>query len=307
MNKKTRIFLTMTLIVISQILLAQPYRVTLRNETIQGTLLSNSTLSVYYPNGTLFESGIQSGNSIWLDADTWRFGTDNQYITTYKHKFWNSLSSPNAYLRIDDQIDRNKTEHAIFDTPTNATITINSNITGTDEKTWFEFRDPWWVENVGNQYQPNDFRSLEEMNIQSTHDVFLNMRVQPNWPYYSVHAPELVASTSGIYQFQSWGTVSGATLYDTNDPHRKNIKFTSSAVTINVNYTQVNTQSGTYTIPDKDRLIIPAGANIACNSGFKLAVDGKLEVRGTIDNPVTLTSSSNYWHGIYVNDGMSVV
>ena len=64
--------------------------------------------------------------------------------------------------------------------------------------------------------------------------------------------------------------------------------------------------TGTLTVPDGATLVIPAGTTIKANQGFDkyilVAQGGRIEARGTADNPIVFTANSDnasagFWGG----------
>lgn len=68
--------------------------------------------------------------------------------------------------------------------------------------------------------------------------------------------------------------------------------------------------TGTLTVPDGATLVIPAGTTIKANQGFDkyilVAQGGRIEARGTADNPIVFTANSDnasagFWGGLVIN------
>jgi hypothetical protein len=114
----------------------------------------------------------------------------------------------------------------------------------------------------------------------------------------------LYATANAIYEFSGW-TGTNVTFGDAASRETDVVFDSGTSLNVVANYNQVNNQAGTYTIPEGDVLILPEGATITCNPGFRLSVAGKLKALGTLDSPITLTSDSPTakWQGIYVEPG----
>ncbi len=263
------------------------------------------TLSVYNSNGTTAVStDIASGEyEVLTQYQNYQERTDNQIISTRMHHDWNDENLDCKIKNDFTASDPDQEEEAVFYPYSNVTFNLSSNVDNVED--WLELRDPWWVEDAGSVYQPNAFRTFSEMGISTTHKVFEDQEVLVTNQYYSIKAPQLVADENGIYEFSNLafsGATSSADPDHPSDSRYKGIEITSSIVNITATYTQVNTQSGSYGVPSDDKLVIPSGAEIECNSGFGLYIYGELEAIGTAESPIVLegTSSNSYWNGVHV-------
>lgn len=289
--------------------IAQTATVYLKNVDENGALL-NGTLSVFNAAGTQpVVENVTSGNSVFLTVGMeYQFRTDQQFLAGYQHHDWNSVA--NEYLlKHNETITGNTTVYARFYTYNTVSFNLNSNVPNVSD--WLEFKDPWWVENTSTNYQPDDFRTFSEMGISGSHGIFYNQSVISGSPYYAVKTPKLIASTGGIYEFQGWTITGASSQPDPAHPGEllyRGLVFNSSSVSITANYTQVNNQANTYTIPEDDEMVIPAGADIAFmgdpNQGFKLHVEGMLVNEG---DAVLSSSNSDYWDGISAGYNATII
>ena len=192
-------------------------------------------------------------------------------------------------------------------------VTISSNIDEIDT----EIRDPWWLD-PGTGGQPNSFH---DVTAGVPYEVFLNQGgPDPNNlipPYYSLRAaPRLMATESNIWKFSTWAAYDSNGNPDTNgdwaylaSPNNYDscaVVFKQEGVEVRARYVAKNTSAGDLVINPNEELVIPAGANITCNSGpgpgyrFRIIVKGNLTFEGTPDALATLKSDSpdELWGGI---------
>jgi len=252
--------------------------------------------------------------------------THEMNIDGLEHYSWNA--EQNHKLNWEDLI----VTESLFDngidaqyaTQSAATITSNFPID-------VQFQDPWYVSNPAetnprNWIQPDQLVQLDDqIGASSQVQIFLNQNIfgNPDKPIYRLYAPELVADAAAIYSFDGWTSGVNVTYWpdplNPSNPNYKAVVFTGANASIDVNYTAVNTQVGSYSVPQNQLLTIPANANISFKStdnpdnwgeyntalGFQLVVQGDL----VIEEGATLNADMGgtyRWGGIVAGSGSQI-
>ena len=216
--------------------------------------------------------------------------TDQRVLQGLVHNRWNSESD--YKLAVSFPVLSTWTEYdriAYFTSTDN--ITISTNL----PQASIEFWDPWYY-NEQTMTQPDCFRTISPGNF----SVFRNQNqnFESGKPIYHLKAPKVFSTTSTIYDFVRWespdpsvAVFNGSSAISTINRETQ-VVFKSSGATVTAVYRAVN-QLANYTlsIPPDEILTITAGANISFAEGFTFNVKGALTVAGTIEDPVTLSST----------------
>jgi hypothetical protein len=203
----------------------------------------------------------------------------------YRHHSWKENTSDYelnhdfaTYENTDEQI-------GYFKEPESVSITKQYG----DEA--IEIKDPWWKDPATNQrHNPPIYQTL----FGSSYNVFLNQNPDDG-PHYRLKVPHIgQVTTSNIYVFDHWSgsdvDFGGGATTTTNI--ETNVVFKTSNASVTANYVSANDIPGyTLTISSNESLSIPAGANIQFADGFKIMVEGTLEINGVVDAPVIFEST----------------
>ncbi len=156
-------------------------------------------------------------------------------------------------------------------------------------------RDPWHVGSNGSQ------SGEDWVDTDGTYSVFLNQEQtpqNPNAPIYSLRAPQLYATTEGIFEFHHWmGT---EVTFEESTSHQTKVVFHTDNAHVEPVYSVVPFDFQGLDIACE--LTIPAGAAYEMNTGFTFRIQdgGHLTIAGTPESPVMLKGS---WAGIDVEEG----
>jgi len=184
------------------------------------------------------------------------------------------------------------------------TISLDNNLSSTAAN--IDIKDPWFRDANGNQPGNVWIENVEQYNV------FLDQ--QPNQgQVYSIRTTQLADVTQDNFiGFIEWRAYEpdGVTqdinenyvhISDPTDFNSCIVVFKQPGAVVKAVYGPINELSNyTLTIKENETLTIPSGADITFADNFTLQVDGNLNIQGSIDNPVTLTSNSQ-WSGILLN------
>ncbi len=184
-------------------------------------------------------------------------------------------------------------------------VTLTSDLTSIPAE--IIIQDPWWVNDQTGEQLGDVWVDIEN----NTYGVFLN-QYPDQGPSYSLSALDVVVDLENIWVFDQWtGTDvdfgGGATTTTDRTPE---VVFLQAGAVVKAEYQAVNEIEG-YELRigfnNDYSLTIPPGAHIEFAPSFKIELFGwhQLNILGTPDNPVTLTSNGmGNWEGIVVrNDG----
>ncbi|MFH1853676.1 MAG: right-handed parallel beta-helix repeat-containing protein [Candidatus Neomarinimicrobiota bacterium] len=228
-------------------------------------------------------------------------GYDDNYLLSVTHKPDGDLTVINDFMF---------KFIAVVSTSTNLAVPIS-------------IKDPWYVDNGGNQL--NTFHELTS----SDYAVFIeegDTSIVATWKYsISVPAYE-VQTANGLYVFNGWA-VSGAILApdpadSSNDLVRK-VFFTSETPAITARYLNLNALEGTVYIDQEwdsdititDNVTVASEAEVTIASGTEITIPQykRINVYGELSaDGVTFTRSDpnntdrQYWYGIYAKAGSRV-